>query len=220
MARKKVIDKQFKLDAVQYRKNHPELTFEQVAKNLGISNSSIHRWCKQFSDTKVKNESKDENRDLFRGSGNFSSDDAKELARLKKENEHSKQPVNVLYEAIKEYIEETAGIKSVSLRAVTQILGVSGSGFKSWSNRKPSKSKRRKEDVKKEISVIHEESHEIYGAPKITEELKKKGHVISEKTVGNYMREMHIKAHYIKPWTRTTISKDFLNARLNLNIMN
>ena len=40
MARKKVIDKQFKLDAVQYRKDHPELTFEQVAKNLGISNSS------------------------------------------------------------------------------------------------------------------------------------------------------------------------------------
>lgn len=79
MAGKKVIDKQFKLDAVQYRKDHPELTFEQVAKNLGVSNSSIHRWCKQFSDTKGKNESKDENRDLFRGSGNFSSDDAKEL---------------------------------------------------------------------------------------------------------------------------------------------
>ena len=74
MARKKVIDKQFKLDAVQYRKNHPELTFEQVARNLRVSNSSIHRRCKQFSDTKTKNES----RDLFRGSGNFSSDDAKE----------------------------------------------------------------------------------------------------------------------------------------------
>ena len=59
MSENKVIDKQFKLDAVQYRKDHPELTFEQVAKNLGISNSSIHRWCKQFSDTKVKNESKD-----------------------------------------------------------------------------------------------------------------------------------------------------------------
>ncbi len=61
-----------------------ELTFEQVAKNLGISNNSIHRWCKQFSVTKLKNESKDENRDLFRGSGNFSSDDAKELTHLKK----------------------------------------------------------------------------------------------------------------------------------------
>ncbi len=71
--------------------------------------------------------------------------------KYKKSYEHSKQPVNVLYEAIKEYIEETAGIKSVSLRAVTQILGVSRSVFKSWSNRKPSKSKRRKDAVKKDM---------------------------------------------------------------------
>ena len=51
------------------------MTFEQVAKNLRVSNSSIHRCCKQSSDSKIKN--KDVNRDLFRGSGNFSSDDAK-----------------------------------------------------------------------------------------------------------------------------------------------
>ncbi|MFR4835892.1 MAG: transposase [Catenibacterium sp.] len=69
---------------------------------------------------------------------------------------------------------------------------------------------------KKEISKIHEESHGIYGAPKITEELKKKGHVISEKTVGNYMHEMHIKAHYIKPWTKTTVSKNFSNRLRNI----
>ena len=30
MSENKVIDKQFKLDAVQYRKDHPELTFQQV----------------------------------------------------------------------------------------------------------------------------------------------------------------------------------------------
>ncbi|MGF0136211.1 IS3 family transposase, partial [Catenibacterium mitsuokai] len=82
--------------------------------------------------------------------------------------------------------------------------------------RKPSESSKRRESVKKEISRIHEESHEIYGAPKITEELKKKGHVISEKTVGNYMHEMHIKAHYIKPWTKTTVSKNFSNRLRNI----
>ena len=117
MSENKVIDKQFKLDAVQYRKDHPELTFQQVADNLGVSNSSIHRWCKQFDE--AKNENEDSN--LFRGSGNFSSDEAKELARLKKENrdlkdaveilkksyEHYKQPVKVLYEAIKERLNAT-----------------------------------------------------------------------------------------------------------------
>ncbi len=35
--------------------------------------------------------------------------------------------------------------------------------------------------------------------------------MIPEKTVGNYMHEMHIKAHYIKPWTKTTVSKNFSN---------
>ena len=100
MAGTRILDKQFKLDAVQYRKDHPELTFEQVAKNLGVSNSSIHRWCKQFSDTKNKNETKDERRDLFRGSGNFSSDDAKELARLKKENRELKNTVEILKKAM------------------------------------------------------------------------------------------------------------------------
>ena len=113
-------------------------------------------------------------------------------------------------------MEETADVRRVSLRAITEILGVSRSGFKSWLCRKPSESSKRRESVKKEISKIHEESHEIYGAPKITEELKKKGHVISEKTVGNYMHEMHIKAHYIKPWTKTTVSKNFSNRLRNI----
>ena len=30
------------------------------------------------------------------------------------------------------------------------------------------------------------------------------------------MREMHITAHYIKPWTRTTISKDFSKKLINI----
>lgn len=101
MSENKVIDKQFKLDAVQYRKDHhrkdhPELTFQQVADNLGVSNSSIHRWCKQFDE--AKNENEDSN--LFRGSGNFSSDEAKELARLKKENRDLKDAVEILKKAM------------------------------------------------------------------------------------------------------------------------
>ena len=44
---------------------------------------------------------------------------------------------------MKEYIEENAGIKDVSIRSVTQILGVSRSEFKSWINRKTSNSKKK-----------------------------------------------------------------------------
>ena len=111
------------------------------------------------------------------------------------------------------YIEETADSNNVSIRAVTRILNISRSGFKSWKHRKKSHQQLHKELIKEMILTIYHKNKEIYGAPKITEELKKKGHVISEKTVGNYMREMHIKAHYI---TRTTISKDFSKRLKNI----
>lgn len=59
--------------------------------------------------------------------------------------------------------------------------------------------------MKQLILDIHLQSKQIYGAPK----LEKMGIKIAEKTVGNYMKEMGIKAHYIKPYTRTTIDPDF-----------
>ena len=46
----------------------------------------------------AKNENEDSN--LFRGSGNFSSDEAKELTRLKKENRDLKDAVEILKKAM------------------------------------------------------------------------------------------------------------------------
>lgn len=90
-----------------------------------------------------------------------------------------------------------------------KLLGVSSSGYYSFKKRRPSKQAIRKDTIKKEIVQIHNESKQIYGAPKITETLKAKGHVITEKTVGNYMREEGIKAIWVSPYVRTTIDPDF-----------
>ena len=40
--------KQFKLDAINYRKEHPDLTQVECAKNLGIGVSTLARWEAQF----------------------------------------------------------------------------------------------------------------------------------------------------------------------------
>lgn len=56
---------------------------------------------------------------------------------------------------------------------------------------------------------IYTESHQNYGAPKITKKLIMEGEKISKKTVGNYRRELGIKAQYIKPYTITTMDSDF-----------
>ena len=104
------------------------------------------------------------------------------------------------------------------------FLGVSRSGYRSFLNRKVSPSHRRKAAVKQEIQKIYDNSKQNYGAPKISQELRKSGETISQRTVGKYMREMDIRAPWTKPWTTTTRDSDFskelhnvLNEQFNPN---
>jgi repressor of nif and glnA expression len=46
--------------------------------------------------------------------------------------------------------------------------------------------------MKKEIQQIYDDSKQNYGAPKIAQELRKSGEIVSTRTVGKYMREMGI----------------------------
>ena len=88
-------------------------------------------------------------------------------------------------------------------------LGVSRSGYRAFLNRKVSPTRQRKAAIKKQIQHIYDDSNQNYGAPKITKELRKSGECISQRTVGKYMREMGIKAQWIKPWIATTRDSDF-----------
>lgn len=67
-----------------------------------------------------------------------------------------------------------------------------------------------------QIREIHQDSKEICGALKITAILQAQGERISEKTVGNYMREMGIKAWYVKPYMQTTIQSNFSEELKNI----
>lgn len=97
-----------------------------------------------------------------------------------------------------------------------KFLGVSRSGYHAFLNRKVSPSRQRKAAIKKQIQRIYDDSNQNYGAPKITKVLRKSGECISQRTVGKYMREMGIKAQWIKPWTTTTRDSDFSKALHNV----
>lgn len=87
----KKFDKQFKMDAVQYYHTHRDLGLIGCAHNLGISPQSLSRWQKQLRD----------NGEMpYRGSGNYASDEAKEIARLKRELQDTKDALTVLKKAI------------------------------------------------------------------------------------------------------------------------
>ena len=92
MAKGTQYSKQFKEDAVRYRKDHPELTVQKAAESLGISESALKNWMKAAR----------ENEDSVptRGTGNYSSDEAKEIARLKRELRDTKDALEILKKAI------------------------------------------------------------------------------------------------------------------------
>ena len=105
------------------------------------------------------------------------------------------------------------GKRRPNVSGVLRILGVSRSGYLAWKKRLPSNREKKKEQIKERIVEIYQESHQNYGAPKIAECLRREGEKIADKTVGNYMRELGIKAQYVKPYTVTTIEPD-LSSRL------
>lgn len=85
-------DQQFKENAVRYRLEHPELSLQKAAENLGISDSALKTWLRAAREN--------EGSVPTRGSGNYSSDEAKEIARLQRELRDTKDALEILKKAI------------------------------------------------------------------------------------------------------------------------
>ena len=87
---------QFKDDAVQYRKknrkNHPELTLQDTASHLNVSMSALKHW--------LSSANQNDGTVVSRGSGNYSSDEAKENARLRRQLRDAEDALEVLKKAI------------------------------------------------------------------------------------------------------------------------
>ena len=90
-----------------------------------------------------------------------------------------------------------------------KYLGVSRSGYNAWLNRKPSATEIRRKAIKDKIMDIYNESHQIYGAPKIRMKLLRDGESIAERTVSKFMKDLGIRAIWVKPWTVTTKNSNF-----------
>ena len=88
MAKGTKYSQEFKEDAVRYRLEHPERALRKCAENLGISESALKNWMKS---AKIH-----EGAVPTRGSGNYASDEAKEIARLQRELRDTKDALEVL----------------------------------------------------------------------------------------------------------------------------
>lgn len=84
--------KEFKEGVVEYVIDHPEESIVSIAKKFGVADSTIHVWRRKYLENNHSIKT--------RGTGNFSSDEAKEIARLKKELKDTQDALDVLKKAI------------------------------------------------------------------------------------------------------------------------
>jgi transposase InsO family protein len=98
------------------------------------------------------------------------------------------------------------------------FLGVSRSGYYDWRNRQPSERALEDADFKKLINDIHKESEGVYGSPRIYQELKAQGYLISRKRVARLMRELGIVGRVVTVTRRAPGSKRFLEAGENFRL--
>ncbi len=84
-------EKQLTLDSVQYYHDHKNLGLQGCATNIGIIQLTLSRWLNELRETC----------DIeIRGSANYASDEAKEIARLKRELRDAQDALEVLKKAI------------------------------------------------------------------------------------------------------------------------
>jgi putative transposase len=87
------------------------------------------------------------------------------------------------------------------------LLGVSRSGFYGWRARgedPPGPRARRREELAAAVVAAHRDSDGVYGAPRITAELRGQGHRVSRKTVAKVMAGLRIQGISPRPWRVTT----------------
>jgi transposase len=82
---------EFKQDAVNHYYTSGK-TLDQTANDLKISRSALNSW--------IKNAKNNNGEVVHRGSGNYSSDAEKEIARLKKELRDSQDALDILKKAM------------------------------------------------------------------------------------------------------------------------
>jgi transposase InsO family protein len=96
--------------------------------------------------------------------------------------------------------------RRVPIRLMCRALNVSPAGYSAWAGRPESNRSVQNRTLLAEIRVIHRESRETYGSPRIWDALITRGHRVGEHRIARLMRVDGIQAKTVKKWRATTDS--------------
>ena len=97
--------------------------------------------------------------------------------------------------------------KAFPVTALCRVLQVSRAAYYDWLHRKPSARQKKREDLQLKVKAVHDRSRGTYGSPRVHEQLRRAGEVVSEKTVAKIMQEEGIAARRPRKFKATTDSR-------------
>jgi len=102
------------------------------------------------------------------------------------------------------------------IRLMCRALAVSAAGYDAWRSRPESARSIQTRTRLSALRVIHQESRETYGSPRIWDALVKQGHRVGEHRVARLMRHGSIRAKTVTKWRATTKSQHHLPVAANI----
>ena len=80
-------------------------------------------------------------------------------------------------------------VEDFEVGRMCEIFEVSRSGYYTWKNRTVSSRQMKQQEMTQAMKEIHQETREVYGSPRMHQELLDRGHEVSENTVAKLMKE-------------------------------
>lgn len=125
------------------------------------------------------------------------------------------------------FIDDHRGVWPIDVQC--DVLDVSRSGYYAWRKRPPSAQARRRAELTERIQEIHaRKHHDVYGSPRMHQELVAQGHACNRKTVAKCMKQAGIQAKTVKkfrvittdsnhshPVAENVVDRNFTPARKN-----
>lgn len=102
-------------------------------------------------------------------------------------------------------MKQNAGVYPVE--KMCKVLKISRSSYYAWCKNPDSARELENRRVSKVVRKAFEDSHGIYGSPRVTMELRKLGHMVSRPFVARIMRRDHLRSVVVPKFINTTNSK-------------
>ena len=97
-----------------------------------------------------------------------------------------------------------------------KVLNVSKSGYYKWFNGVPCKRALENKQLTEQIRLIHAQSKQSYGSPRICKQLQSQGVRVSRPRVSRLMKQAHLRSKVKKKYVATTDSKHNLPVAPNI----